>query len=1096
MPPLSPARFKAEASRFRERPRCRCRTSRPGEASQSVPISIISSSTTVALPLAISTPTLSAGVVGTAYSANLAASGGSSPYSWSVTAGTLPAGLTLAANSGAITGTPTTSGTFSFTVTVNDSSSPVQTQSAVVSITVAAAPASPVLLTVTTSALASGTDGVAYSANLLAAGGTPGYTWSISSGSLPTGLALSASSGTISGTPTAAGTFTFTASVSDRSNPVETKSATLSITITSPQLTITSSTLAAGTVGTAYSQTLHAGGGTPSYTWSVTSGSLPAGLTLAAGSGVISGTPTASGTYSFTITVGDSSNPVQTKSVATSITIASNALTITSSALASGTDGTAYSQTLHASGGTPGYTWSITSGSLPAGLTLSSGGVIAGTPTASGTSTFTVSLSDSGSPVQTKSATLSITVAGPTLTITSSTLAAATVSTAYTQTLSASGGTSPYTWSITSGSLPAGLTLSAGGVITGTPTAAGTYKITITVTDSSSPAQTQSAATSLIVAAGATTTGPGQTWFVRPDGGSRFSANVPTGQCNGQYDAAYPGSGTDQNCAFSSVQYLYTDGTYGVSQWIINGGDTVVIRGCAPLPGEQNASAPDCRIGWVNSMGTGGLCQGVNEFWGCSMPPPPSGTAAQPTQILGGCAYGTYSCNPVIGYPYKNDNLTQIYGGFNVGAVLYLSGSQYVKIEGLEFTSHNGTCTRVGYPQYPSGCSTSSPVGDFADWGIITTNTTSNITLQDVYIHGLTTEGIGGPIGGPFTLNRVSIDFNAFAGWNFDDGSATPDAAGSTITQSFVTMVGNGCLEQYPIANQQYPALACWDSNDGGFGDSWSGQTTELDGFSCDQCLIAYNAKDAAMGPHTLIKNLTITNSSFYGNMGQQGKWGTTQNNTTLFQNNTYIGNCQRMSEQLPGAAQNFNLSTGLPGSYLSNYCRAAGDLFDYFADLGSTVHFYGNTFVGYNATILNLGFATAGQGASTPYYFSDNVFLGYTTSTSNYPNTGESPGLFYLGDPSVAIVSSSNDEFGVRNSNCDGTFAGTHALCSDPSLVSEPAQGAWPPETVFDNFNFHPSSTSPLIGAGTPESGMTTDYYGVTRPNPPSIGAVEPASE
>ena len=1157
-----------------------------GQASQSVPISIISSSTTVPLPLEISTPTLSAGVVGTAYSANLAASGGSSPYSWSVTAGTLPAGLTLAANSGAITGTPTTGGTFSFTVTVNDSSSPVQTQSAVVSITIAAAPASPVLLTVTTSALASGTDGVAYSANLLAAGGTPGYIWSISSGSLPTGLALSASSGTISGTPTAAGTFTFTASVSDRSSPVQTKSATLSITITSPQLTITSSTLAAGTVGTAYSQTLHAGGGTPSYTWSVTSGSLPAGLTLAAGSGVISGTPTASGTYSFTITVGDTSSPIQTKSVATSITIVSNALTITSSALASGTDGTAYSQTLHASGGTPAYTWSIssgslpaglalsassgtisgtptasgtftftasvtdssspvqtksvatsitiasnaltittsslasgtdgkaysqslvasggtspytwsvTSGSLPAGLTLSSGGVIAGTPTASGTSTFTVSLSDSGSPVQTKSATLSITVAGPTLTITSSTLAAATVSTAYTQTLSASGGTSPYTWSITSGSLPAGLTLSAGGVITGTPTAAGTYKITITVTDSSSPAQTQSAATSLIVAAGATTTGPGQTWFVRPDGGSRFSANVPTGQCNGQYDAAYPGSGTDQNCAFSSVQYLYTDGTYGVSQWIINGGDTVVIRGCAPLPGEQNASAPDCRIGWVNSMGTGGLCQGVNEFWGCSMPPPPSGTAAQPTQILGGCAYGTYSCNPVIGYPYKNDNLTQIYGGFNVGAVLYLSGSQYVKIEGLEFTSHNGTCTRVGYPQYPSGCSTSSPVGDFADWGIITTNTTSNITLQDVYIHGLTTEGIGGPIGGPFTLNRVSIDFNAFAGWNFDDGSATPDAAGSTITQSFVTMVGNGCLEQYPIANQQYPALACWDSNDGGFGDSWSGQTTELDGFSCDQCLIAYNAKDAAMGPHTLIKNLTITNSSFYGNMGQQGKWGTTQNNTTLFQNNTYIGNCQRMSEQLPGAAQNFNLSTGLPGSYLSNYCRAAGDLFDYFADLGSTVHFYGNTFVGYNATILNLGFATAGQGASTPYYFSDNVFLGYTTSTSNYPNTGESPGLFYLGDPSVAIVSSSNDEFGVRNSNCDGTFAGTHALCSDPSLVSEPAQGAWPPETVFDNFNFHPSSTSPLIGAGTPESGMTTDYYGVTRPNPPSIGAVEPASE
>ena len=669
--------------------------------------------------------------------------------------------------------------------------------------------------------------------------------------------------------------------------------------------------------------------------------------------------------------------------------------------------------------------------------------------------------------------------------------------TAYTQTLTASGGTLPYTWSITSGSLPAGLTLSPGGVISGTPTANGTYKITVTVTDNSNPAQTQSAATNIIVAAEAATTA-GTTWFVRPDGGTRYDANVPTGQCNGTSDTAYSGTGVNQNCAFSSVQYLYADGTYGVSQWIISGGDTVVIRGCAPLPGEQNASAPDCRVGWVNNMGTGGLCQGVNESWGCSMPPPPSGTASQPTQILGGCAYGTYSCNPVIGYPYTNNNLTQIYGGFDVGGVLYLSGSQYVKVEGLEITSHNGGCTTVGYPQYPSGCSTSSPVSDFANWGIVVTNTTSNITLQDVYIHGMTNLGIGGPIGGPFTLTRVSLDFNAFAGWNFDDGNATPDAAGSSLTQSYVTMIGNGCLEQYPIVNTQYPARACWDSDDGGFGDSWSGQATELDGFSCDHCLIAYNVKDAAMGPHTLIKNLSVTNSSFYGNMGQQGKWGTTQNATTLFQNNLFIGNCERMSDQLPGAAQNFNVSSGLPGSNLSLFCRAAGDLFDYFSDLNSSVHFYGNTFVGYNATVLDLGFGTAAQGASTPYYFSDNVFLGYSTSTNNYPFSGESPGLFYLSDASIALVSSNNDEFGMRNSNCDGSFVGTHNLCSDPLLVNEPAQGAWPleTETVFDNFNFYPGAGSPLIGAGTPESGMTTDYYGVTRPNPPAIGGVEPATE
>ena len=1160
--------------------------SQTGESSQVVPVSIVSSGTNVPLPLAIGGTALAAGVMGTAYSSGLSATGGTPGYTWSVVSGSLPGGLTLAAGTGAISGTPSASGTFSFTVQVSDSSNPVQTQTAAVSITVAPTPVAPVQLTIATSSLVAGTDGAAYTQSLLASGGTPGYTWSISAGSLPAGLTL-AGTGAISGTPTVSGTFNFTVQVSDSSNPVQTKSAALSITVAPTQLEVTPTSLPAGTDGTAYTQTLHASGGTPGYTWSIssgslptgltladgsgvisgkptasgtfnfmvtvhdssspvqtksvafsitiaavgspltigntslltatdgatytqtlqasggtpgytwsiTAGSLPAGLTLAAGTGVISGTPTASGTFSFTATVRDSSSPVQTKSAALSISVTTSQLSIVTTSLAAGTDGAAYSQTLHASGGTPGYTWAIATGGLPTGLTLAAGGTISGTPTAGGTFVFSVTVSDSSSTQQKRSANLSITIAATPLAITSSTLAAATEGTAYTQTLTASGGTLPYTWSITSGSIPAGLTLSSGGVISGTPTASGTYKITVAVSDSGKPVQTQSAATDIIVAAEAATTA-GTTWFVRPDGGTRYDANVPTGQCNGTSDAAYPGEGVNQNCAFSSVQYLYMDGTYGVSQWVISGGDTVVIRGCAALPGEQDASAPDCRVGWVNNMGTGGLCQGVNAAWGCSIPPVPSGTAARPTQILGGCAYGTYSCNPVIGYPYKNNNLTQIYGGFDVGGVLYLSGSQYVTVEGLEITSHNGGCTTVGYPQYPAGCSTSTPVSDFANWGIVVTNTTSNIMLQDVYIHGMTNLGIGGPIGGPFTLNRVSIDFNAFAGWNFDDGNATPDAAGSSLTQSYVTMEGNGCLEQYPITNTQYPALACWDSDDGGFGDSWSGQATELDGFSCDHCQIIYNVKDAAMGPHTLIKNLSVTDSIFYGNMGQQGKWGTTQNATTLFQNNLFIGNCERMSDQLPGAAQNFNVSTGLPGSYLSLFCRAAGDLFDYFSDVNSSVHFYGNTFVGYNATILDLGFGTAGQGASTPYYFSDNVFLGYSTSTSNYPYSGESPGLFYLSDPSVDIVSSSNDEFGMRNTNCDGTFVGTHNLCSDPSLVNEPAQGAWPPETVFDNFNFHPGAASPLIDAGTTESGMTTDYYGVTRPNPPTIGGAEPAAE
>ena len=178
-------------------------------------------------------------------------------------------------------------------------------------------------------------------------------------------------------------------------------------------LAISTTPLPAGSVGAGYSTVLAANGGTTAYSWSVSSGSLPAGLSLSAATGTISGTPTASGTFSFTVTVNDSSSPIQTKSVATSITIAASPLTITSSTLASGIEGAAYSQSLRASGGTPAYSWSITSGSLPTGLTLAVGsGVLSGTPTTSGTFSLAVTVRDSSSPVQTKSVTTSITIAG------------------------------------------------------------------------------------------------------------------------------------------------------------------------------------------------------------------------------------------------------------------------------------------------------------------------------------------------------------------------------------------------------------------------------------------------------------------------------------------------------------------------------------------------------------------------------------------------------------------------------------------------------------------------------------------------------------
>jgi hypothetical protein len=159
-------------------------------------------------------------------------------------------------------------------------------------------------------------------------------------------------------------------------------------------LTITTnSPMAGGSVGAAYSQSLAATAGTSPYTWAVVSGALPPGLNLNASTGVISGTPTTEGTFSFTIEVHDTLSATAEKAL--NIAITPSLAVALASSLASGTAGHPYSQQLSARGGLPPYTWSVTSGALPAGLALDAGGSISGTPQAAGDFDFTLGATDS-----------------------------------------------------------------------------------------------------------------------------------------------------------------------------------------------------------------------------------------------------------------------------------------------------------------------------------------------------------------------------------------------------------------------------------------------------------------------------------------------------------------------------------------------------------------------------------------------------------------------------------------------------------------------------------------------------------------------------
>jgi large repetitive protein len=264
----------------------------------------------------------------------------------------------------------------------------------------------------------------------------------------------------------------------------EGRSGSAQVTLNPLPLTITTSALSAATVGAVYSQALAATGGVRPYSWSVSSGTLPTGITLSS-TGVLSGTPGASGSFSFTVRVGDAGSQSATQALTLQV---GASLTVTTTGLPPGTIGSAYSSQLTAAGGTAPYSWVITSGTLPAGLNLSSAGLVSGTPTVAGSSTFVVQVSDGSARTATQALTLTIISS---LDIATSTVPDGTVGTSYSQQLSATGGTPPYTWSVTAGSLPDGLTLGAGGLLSGTPTAPGSFSFTAGVADAGAGSATQ-----------------------------------------------------------------------------------------------------------------------------------------------------------------------------------------------------------------------------------------------------------------------------------------------------------------------------------------------------------------------------------------------------------------------------------------------------------------------------------------------------------------------------------------------------------------------------------------------------------------------------
>jgi len=312
------------------------------------------------------------------------------------------------------------------------------------------------------------------------------------------------STGGVNGTPLVAGSFPYTI-IATGSDGVPLH-ASCQLIVVNPAATISilsACPLNTATVGSAFSQTLSASGGTGTLSFSLSSGSLPAGLSLSS-TGVVSGTATAAGAATFTLQVTDTAAQSVAQSCSMTVSAAPVAPVITSACpLPAGMHTVLYHSTLTATGTTP-ITWSVVSGALPAGLTLTSAGGITGVPTAVGIASFTLSASNAGGTVLlpcglTINQAINHPVAAPTIN-TSCPLTSATVGTVYSQAFSSSSGFAPLSYSISAGALPAGLALSTLGVLSGTPTTAGTATFTVLVTDSTTPtAQTGSRACSVVV---------------------------------------------------------------------------------------------------------------------------------------------------------------------------------------------------------------------------------------------------------------------------------------------------------------------------------------------------------------------------------------------------------------------------------------------------------------------------------------------------------------------------------------------------------------------------------------------------------------------
>ncbi len=555
------------------------------------------------------------------------------------------------------------------------------------------------------------------------------------------------------------------------------------------------------------------------------------------------------------------------------------------------------------------------------------------------------------------------------------------------------------------------------------------------------------------------------TYYVRPDGGTAE-------QCTGLVDEPYPGSGTDQDCAWFHYYEAMPPAEYNTPVRI-SGGDTLIIKSGSYMHGASD---------YYNGSG----CRGVSKYQ-CSPKPIPSGPdASHPTRILG------------EGWDIGCQNPPELWGIEKIKNVIDLTNSSNVEVQCLELTDHE-SCAQ-GFrrdPTDPQNCEyykvSDSELGNWAKNGIFSGtygepyNTSSNVLLKNINSHGFASAGLNASHLTNWTIENCSFNYNGKSGFNGDvsPSKGENDFFSGIITIQDTDISWNGCIE-----NWEHPGTVtkCFDQNEGGYGDGIGTGPAGTAAWVLDNVTVNYNTSDGVDLLYQRYEDgaqAKIINSHVEGNAGNGIKLGA----TALLENNVLIGNCDYWYDK----------------SYSVNIirCRGGGSVLSLSLTYGHNNYIVNNTFTGEAPAII-----TAAAGGETDWegghhYFYNNFLQGVPL----YRDATRQADWEYAWniDPDIHLT---NEYWFVYNAGNIGRYN----LCSTPGTTCKEVNPLLIElDPVADSYDLHFSSPdSPVIGTGMIKDTLlgtwgkfneevripNNDKDGNQRPSQTSFGAYEYFSE